>query len=74
MRIVMTASSVADMFEVEVKHVRLWTRLGVLPVVSGPPYRYSYDEMQQWIADGNLNKHKPLPKTEYKHEAGFWVR
>ena len=74
MRILLDAKAVAEMFDVELKYVRLWTRLGILPVKSGPPYVYDHDVMCSWIVEGKLEKHRPIPKTEFKHEEGFWVR
>jgi predicted site-specific integrase-resolvase len=70
----MDTESVAKYLGVDVKHIRLWTRLGVLPCCKGPPYRYDVEEIDTWVAEGNLEKHRPPPQTEFKHQAGFWVK
>jgi len=75
-RILLTAENVAGMLKYEVKHVKRLTRLGIIPSldIQGPA-KYEFHQIEQWIADGKAEQHKPPePEREYKHPKGVWLR
>ncbi len=71
-RIVLSAENLQEMFRVEIKHIKMWTRLGFLPSIEGrSPIGYDKREIDQWVADGHLDKHRPLA---YHHRKGVWSK
>jgi excisionase family DNA binding protein len=56
----MTARSVADMFDVSPETILRWTRRGTLPAIRlpGGAIRYRPDELESWLADRATSLHR----------------
>ena len=48
-----------ELFGVEEVYIKRWRRLGILPSLDGPPIRFDKKEIDQWLAEGNLERHRP---------------
>ncbi len=70
MRILYSIENLVELFQVEPKTIKMWTRLGILPCLEGySPRRYDKKDVDEWIADGQLEKHRPV---EYFHAKGVY--
>ena len=69
-RIILSMENLRDLFQVELQHIRMWTRLGILPSIEGrSPISYDKAVVDKWLADGNLEKHRPIT---YYHRKGIY--
>lgn len=72
MRILYSIENLRDLFQMELKDLKNLTRLGLLPSVEGmSPRRYDKVDIDAWLADGGLEKHKPV---EYYHRKGVYEK
>lgn len=59
LRILYSPENLSELFSVDLKTIKLWTRLGILPVVEGyKPTAYDQKDIDLWIAGGGLERHK----------------
>ena len=70
MRILYSLENLVEIFRVEPKTIKLWTRLGIVPSLDGySPRCYDKKEIDGWIDSGQLEKHRP---REYHHMKGVY--
>jgi phage terminase Nu1 subunit (DNA packaging protein) len=59
LRILYSPENLSELFSVDLKTIKLWTRLGILPVAAGhKPTAYDQKDIDRWIAEGGLERHK----------------
>ena len=70
-RILYSQQNLAEVLKIELKHVKMLTRLGVIPSLEGySPIRYCKAEIDEWVASGNLELHRP--SIGYHHTKGIY--
>ena len=62
--------NLAELFKMEKAHIKQLTRLGILPALDKTPLRYDKEKIDEWVAAGNLKKHRAAP---YHHPRGVWA-
>ena len=69
-QILYSVENLQELFQIDIKHLKQLTRLGLLPKVEGTsPIRYDKKVIDQWVADGNLEKHRSVTGMRGK---GIW--
>jgi hypothetical protein len=59
MQILYSPENLEELFSVDLKTIKLWTRLGILPVLEGHrPTAYDKKDIDVWVAAGGLERHK----------------
>lgn len=57
--ILYTVENLVELFGVDEKHIRGWSKSGVLPVHNSSPLRYDKTKIDEWVTAGNLDRHRP---------------
>ena len=57
--ILYTVENLVEVLQVNEQYIRRWIRSGVLPVYKTNPLRFRKDQIDEWVADGNLDRHRP---------------
>jgi len=73
-RILYTVDSLVELFGVEARHIKMWTRVGALPSEPGKGARYDKNTVDAWVAAGSLNKLKATIAEDFKHSVGMWCQ